>query len=622
MKAYKTDKADQKDILLINPPFGSINGPAISLPVLVSYLLKQGINVSAIDLSNRFYGALLTVKNIQSGLSHIEKRFVELNPKKRLLFSEMVEYEKIVNLFGEKEKFSSEFNELLSNHADLEYIRKENSTDFVSLLIQLTTIKNFPEIIEFAPRLKKTNHYGKYASADLIEATCDRNFYTRIFEEILYADLLDMDAPPLVGISVSFNDQVIPAFQCAGIIKKKWPDTHITLGGSFVSIHFREISNPRIFEAVDSLVLDEGEVPLERLCREILSGKPNLRSIPNLITCRDGKICHTKQEPHPKGQLSFTADYSLFDLEHYLFSPDNIIIPFCLSRGCKWRKCAFCRTDIPVFHNYCRPSPQALYEQLVALVRKHGAKIISFSSAFSEPEVLEHISKRLLEDKIHIRWVASTRLSNDFTKDLCALFRDAGCVRLSFGIESFSDRILALMKKGIHAKQIEKVITGIDGVIPLFLLMIVGFPTETEREARDGFEKLQYFMGRKLITGYNYNVFNMTYGSDIWNNPQKYHITDIHWLNENDLFPNVVYFDSPGMSREKVAMLCELFRSNSGKENITEVKSPGKKVLLRYDLEKIRNIIQTAQIDYLDVCYGKWLQANKDIELRPNTGTG
>ena len=618
----KANKAETKDIVLIDPPFGSINSPSIGLPVLVSYLLKQGINIAAIDLSNRFYGSLLTEQNVQAGLEHLENRFTGLNHKSRLQFSEMVEYKNLLKLLLEKEKFDSELALLLSYHLDPGYIRNADNMDLVSFLIQLATIKNFPEVIEFSPRLKKTDVLSKYSSEDIVRAACEENFYTKIFEEILNTTLFEMKQVPLIGISISFNDQVIPAFQCAGMIKKRWPDTYITVGGSFVSIHFREINHPRIFEVVDSLVLDEGEVPLEKLCKEILSAKPNLLSIPNVITCGDGKIYHTKQEPHPREQLSFTTDYSFFDLDQYLFSPDNIIVPLCLSRGCKWKKCAFCRTDIPVFRNYCRPSPQALYEQLLVLVRRHGAKIISFSSAFSEPEVLEYISKRLVEDKIQIRWVASTRLSNDFTRDLCALFRDAGCVRLSFGIESFSDRILALMKKGIQTKQIEKVITDIDGVIPLFLLMIVGFPTETEREARDGFEKLQHFMGRKLITGYNYNIFNMTYGSDIWNNPQKYQVTHIHWLNENDLFPNVVHFDNPGMSREKAAMLCELFRGHSGKKNVTEVKSSGKKVLLRYDLEKTKAIIQTAQNDYLDVCYGKWLQVNKDIELKPNTGTG
>jgi len=619
MRANKSNK-DELNIVLIDPPFGSINGPSIGLPVLVSYLWNHGINIGAIDLSNRFYAFLLTENNIRAGLEHLENQFAQLNRKNRLGFAEVVEFEKLVKLLLKREKLDSELAWLLSCHLDPLSIRNSDNMDLVSFLIQLATIKNFPEIIEFAPRLKKTDLLSKYSSEDIVRATCEESFYTEIFEKILSISLFKMKPVPLVGISVSFSDQVIPAFQCARMIKKKWPDTHITMGGSFVSIHLREINNTRIFDIIDSLVLDEGENPLEKLYGEIDSGSPNLNHIPNLIICPDEKIQHTKKELQPLESLSFSSDYFLFDLDQYLFSPENVIIPFCLSRGCKWKKCSFCRTDIPVFHNYCRPSSDILYEQLVTLVREYGAKTVSFSSAFSEPKVLEYISKRLVEDEIQIHWFASTRLSNDFNRDLCALFRDAGCARLSFGIESFSDRILSSMKKGIQAKQIEQVITDIDGVIPIFLLMMVGIPTETEQEACDGFEKIQDLLSRKLITGYNYNVFHMTYGSDIWKNPRKYHLSNIHWFSENDLFPNVVHFDCPGMSREKAFSLRELFSGNPKEESVKEVKISRKNEPLRYDLRQIRSKIQTARSDYLEVCYGKWLRENEDMELRPITG--
>lgn len=438
--------------------------------------------------------------------------------------------------------------------------------------------------------------------------------------KVLNDTLFAVRPAPLVGISVSFHDQVFPAFQCARMIKAKWPDTHITLGGSFVSIHLREIKNPRIFELIDSLVLDEGEAPLERLFREITPGSRNPVSIPNVVTCRQGKIRPARQQPHPPDRLSFTGDYSAFDLNQYLLGPDNVVVPLCLSRGCKWKQCAFCRTDIPVFHNYCRPLPQALYAQLAALVRDHGARTVSFSSAFSEPEVLAYIAGRIVADNLPVRWVASSRLSGDFTRDLCMLLRDAGCVRLSFGIESFSDRILRLIRKGISAEQIEKVIEGIDGVIPLFLLMMVGIPTETEQEAMAGFEKIQDLSARKLIAGFNYNLFHMTYGSDIWNNPEKYHVSGVHWLSENDLFPNVVRFDCPGMTREKACRLQRRFSGPSGEKNIAEVRCSGKSVALGYDLNQIRWKIEMAENDYLDVCYGKWLLVNKGTRLQKSTG--
>ncbi len=620
MKANDNKETGPTDMVLIDPPFGSISGPSISLPVLVSSLRCHGIGVSDIDLNLCFYRALLTEPNIRAGLAYLENRFVALNRKNSLNFSQIVEYEAIVNLLLKKEKFTEELADLLACPLGPARIRSADNMGLVCFLMELATISRFPEAIAFAPRLRKTDLLSKYSSEDLIKAAFQENFYTEILKEVLHDTLFVSKPAPLVGISVSFHDQIFPAFQCARMIKEKWPDTHITLGGSFVSIHLREIRNPRIFEVIDSLVLDEGEVPLERLFREITSGSRNPVSIPNVVTCHQGKIRPAGQQPHPPDRLSFTGDYSSFDPHQYLLGPDNVVVPLCLSRGCKWKRCAFCRTDIPVFHNYCRPQPQALYAQLETLVRDHGARTVSFSSAFSEPEVLAYIAGRIVADKLAVRWVASSRLSGDFTRDLCMLLRDAGCVRLSFGIESFSDRILRLIRKGISAEQIENVIEGIDGVIPLFLLMMVGIPTETEPEAMAGFEKLQDLSTRKLIAGYNYNLFQMTYGSDIWNNPEKYHVSGVHWLPGHDLFPNVARFDCPGMTREKACRLQRRFSGPSGENNVKKVCSSGKSISLRYDLKQIRRKIQNAENDYLDVCYGKWLEANKGIRLNKSTG--
>lgn len=613
MKVSENKNMEPEDVILIDPPFGSMNGPSMGLPVLVSSLRRNGIRALGMDLNPLFYRALLTKTNIRKGLVRMERRFALLNRKDGLSFSRMVEYEALVNLLVKRKKFAVELAEFFACPLDSEHVHEANDAEFVGFLLELATIIHFLEIITFSPRLRKTDRLSKYSSVEIIKAAGQKNFYTEILENVLRDALFPMKPAPLLGISVSFSDQVISAFQCARMIRKQWPETHITFGGSFVSIHFREIRNPRIFDMIDSLVLDEGEVPLERLCEQVARANGNPASIPNLVTRREGKIHMAPRKPHPPERLSFIGDYSSFDPHRYLTGPENVVVPLCLSRGCRWKRCAFCRTELPVFGNYCRPSPEAIYGQLAALVTEHGVGTVSFSSAFSEPEVLDYLSRRILEDGLAVRWVASSRLCDDFTRDLCVLLRDAGCIRLSFGIESFSDRILKLIKKGITARRIEKVVKGIDGVIPLFLLMMVGIPTETEQEALDGFEKIQDFSARKLIAGYHYNLFHITYGSHIWNNPEKYSVSDIHWLSENDLFPNVAQFKCSDMTREKAHELHRRFSESSGEQNIREVDCGGKDVLPAYDLDEIGRKIQMAQNGYLDVCYGRWLRSNRDI---------
>ncbi len=63
-----------------------------------------------------------------------------------------------------------------------------------------------------------------------------------------------------------------------------------------------------------------------------------------------------------------------------------------------------------------------------------------FSDESAHPIVLEYISRRLLSDGLSTNWIAHTRVSRLLTQERCKLFKDAGCTKLSLGVESFSNQ--------------------------------------------------------------------------------------------------------------------------------------------------------------------------------------
>jgi anaerobic magnesium-protoporphyrin IX monomethyl ester cyclase len=64
--------------------------------------------------------------------------------------------------------------------------------------------------------------------------------------------------------------------------------------------------------------------------------------------------------------------------------------------------------------------------------------------------------------------------------------RDAGCLKIVFGLESFNQRVMDFMKKGIKQEWVRRITSDcVDLGIAVHCYIIVGFPTEKEEEARE-----------------------------------------------------------------------------------------------------------------------------------------
>jgi radical SAM superfamily enzyme YgiQ (UPF0313 family) len=576
------------EILLLNPPFGPIE-PYISIPVLASYLRKHGFRVSAYDIKRELYIQLLTSQNIFRGIRYANKRFIELNSQPKLTFSEIFEFSILVLILSEKQKFRRAIKTLLSPFADFTNIQNSNAIDF---FIRTATSPFFPEIILPNAAFSVGSVYNIYSSTDILTASENSHWYTLVIENIIEENILPVCSPTLIGFSVVFPSQIIPAFQCARIIKKFLPDVHITMGGPCISTYFRVVQAKQLFHIVDSFVLDEGEIPLETLAQELSKSKPELSNVPGLIYLADDHIhvnppassINIEQSPYP--------DYTVFQLDNYLLPRDKLTIPLRFSKGCRWQKCTFCRTGLRLCYDYQQSSMEQAYLQLIHVVENSGMSSFLFSDESSEPEVLEYISKRLIEDRIHIQWYAHTRVSKKLTKERCELYLQAGCTGLRLGIESFSDRILKLMKKGITVQQISNVLYEIDGVLPLLAYMLIGFPSETEEEALNGHEKLQSFIAKGLLKKYLYTPFFIASGCDIWKNLERYQIFEFSVPDGSDLSPDIIHFESPGLSPEKAYQLAEMFNQPASDAwSIDEVLIDNKTISLKYDCQKISRFL-------------------------------
>jgi len=175
------------------------------------------------------------------------------------------------------------------------------------------------------------------------------------------------------------------------------------------------------------------------------------------------------------------------------------------------------------------------------------------------------------------------------------------------------------MKKGINSSLIDKVLSELDGVLPIGAYMIVGFPTETEAEALMSYDTLQQYIKKGLIEKGDYGILSMAYGSEIWDNPEEFGITDMTRGVGQDLFPDCINFRSSGMERKKAF---ELFRRFSRKFSANtypleekEVVIDGMAVPLRYEtarlIQTLAQVLESGDIHFTRL-FRQW-----DAEMPP-----
>ncbi|MEO5360988.1 MAG: B12-binding domain-containing radical SAM protein [Nitrospirota bacterium] len=555
-------------IALIYPPFGSLDGPYISIPVLGAYLRSRDIGVDVLDANIELFSRLLNPDNMTNALGFAVNRFTCLNSSAELSFIEAYEYMRLVMALRTVDvrgrgRSGTNIGEIIENAKNA---------------VRISCAVYYPEIIEYIESYRILNYiskYRKFSSQQILSALEDNTgLLPEVLDPIVREFIKDRELS-LVGISATFPDQIHAAFRCAKVIKEVCPNTHVVLGGAFVSCHMRNITNTGIFKYVDSLIVDEGEIPLEMLALELQKSQPDLGpdldNVPNLIYCKDNKIVINHKTAAPPLETLPPPAYELLPLDKYILSGSKMPILLRLSRGCYWSRCSFCRTKLSFIHGHNQPPADYLLRQIIAVKEKTGSAIINFTDDSASLDVLEALSQRIIEENIALRWSVNVRFDKRFTIERALLFRRAGCFSVFIGLESYNDRVLRLMKKGTSTALIDEVLSNLAWAgLGVILYMIVGFPTETEEEAIAGFEKVKTLYTEGKITHFRYHSFNIAPYSDIYDNPSHYHIDKMIKHDGEDLAPPISDFQCAGMSREQASALEITFNNFIKPEKTTE----------------------------------------------------
>jgi anaerobic magnesium-protoporphyrin IX monomethyl ester cyclase len=299
-------------------------------------------------------------------------------------------------------------------------------------------------------------------------------------------DLLDAikEKPLCFGVTSMTGPQILHALQGCKLVRELYPDVPIVWGGIHPTLLPRQtLENP----LVDVIVSEEGETTFEELVKALEKGAP-LGDVQGIWFKEGGKPRFTGHRPFIDFDAQPPLAYERVDMDRYrrrLFNLDHI--SFTSSRGCTFN-CAFCWEPAMNKRKWRAMQPETVLDRLKRLTRDYGIRGFLFTddNFFVDMDRAHAILERIVREdlkisigKLQIRADTICRMDRDFLQ----LLVRAGVRRLHLGVESGSERVLSLLKKGETIEQIVKAnrILADYPIVPLYLLMM-GLPTETAEE--------------------------------------------------------------------------------------------------------------------------------------------
>lgn len=300
----------------------------------------------------------------------------------------------------------------------------------------------------YAPDCLNLNHFEGSVS-EIVKNSLDKKEY-------------DLICTGHMGIGYSTIEKIIKS------VKIHYSKPKIILGGAIIT------PEPEfIFEALkpDFGIIGEGEETIIELLDAINNnkpfhkvngiiywdnGKPNITNPRNLINDLDSLPLPDFQgldfEEQLNNMSANSSPYGLYDFPR--------TYPIMSSRGCPFH-CTFCYHCLGIKYR-TRSIPNVISELKIA-IKKYKINIVSiYDDLFSLDkkrlyDFCDKIKKIIKNLPWECKWTCQLSVIN-VDKEMLSVLKDSGCYAVSFGFESYSQKVLNSMKKPITPQQIDNAI--------------------------------------------------------------------------------------------------------------------------------------------------------------------
>ncbi|MFD2719544.1 B12-binding domain-containing radical SAM protein [Hymenobacter monticola] len=574
-------------ILLLTPPLTQLNTPYPATAYIKGFLTGRGYAVTQADLGLQLVLRLFSEAGLKRVFLEIEAGNFDLSDNARRMLRLQNRYlatiGPVIRFLQNKDltlaprichgRFLPEASRF-DNVADL-----ETAFGTMGLTDQARHLATL-YLEDLADLLKETvgPHFGfsRYAEKLALSATSFEPLHQELeaapnlLDRMLLEELEPLLArvqPDVVGFTVPFPGNLYGALRLAKHIKHLRPATHTIMGGGYPNTELRTIQEPRFFDYIDYLTLDDGEGPWLRLLEYLgvqneQKARHDVRESSDVVDEVHCDLQTALYSPprrdqlqrtflrNEQGQIEYinyphpdiphpevgTPDYSDLPLTEYL-SVLEVLNPMhrlwsdgrwnklTVAHGCYWKRCSFCDVTLDYISRYETAPSTLLVDRIEQIIQQTGQTGFHFVDEAAPPLALRDLAVELLKRRVPITWWGNIRFEKTFSADLCRLLAASGCIAVSGGLEVASDRLLTLMEKGVTIAQVARVADGFTQAgIMVHAYLMYGFPTQTAQETVDSLEVVRQLFAAGVVQSGYWHRFSMTAHSPVGKNPAKYQV--------------------------------------------------------------------------------------------------
>lgn len=418
-------------IALINMPFASTARPSLALGILKAQLQEDGFKVDVYDF-NLLLSALIGTRNYEFLCGTLEiDGYVIPND---LLLGEWI--------------FASHFHNL----------SESESSDYVS-------------------RFLVNNGWEMPGSLRRVVLDVQKLVPT-------FISLCQKSAPwfsyGVVGFTNSF-EQTFSSLLLSRILKNSYPTIRIAFGGA----NCESVMGEQLLKSyphLDFVATSEADTTFPKLCRELRKAG-TWETTPGFSVRRNNKIFVNGDGPLTEClddlPIPIFDEFFRYAENLGLGSKENKGLFLEASRGCWWgakSHCSFCGLNGRTM-KYREKSPSRVIEELVQVTNKHSIKNVDFTDNIMSHSFHKTVLPQLASRKHNLRLFFETK--SNLKRLEVKQMASASIVAIQPGIESFSDRVLQIIGKGVSgAQNIALLKWGLLYSIDVAWNLLYGFPGE------------------------------------------------------------------------------------------------------------------------------------------------
>lgn len=576
-----------KDLLLITPPFTQLNTPYPATAYLKGFLNTKDISSFQMDLGIEVILELFSAEGL-TAMFHVGAAYKEDISDNALRIQKLKKaYISTIDIVisflqGKQQSLARQISgdnflpraSRFDQIDDLDWAFGEMGLQDMAKHMATLYLEDISDYIQEC--VDPNFGFSRYAERLGRSANSFDNIFDYLQTDLSYIDQLSIHIlentigriqPKLVCFSVPFPGNLISAFRCAQYLKINYPSIKIAMGGGFPNTELRSIKDVRVFNYVDYITLDDGELPIELLAANVLidplnNSDYNLLKRTFLLDNEEVLYNNFSLRKDYKQEHIGTPDYTDLRLDRYIsvieianpmhsLWSDGRWLKLTMAHGCYWGKCTFCDVSLDYISKYEPVAAAMLVDRMEEMIASTGERGFHFLDEAAPPALMREVALEIVRRDLTVTWWTNIRFEKNFTWDLCRLLSRSGCIAVSGGLEVASDRLLALIKKGVTVEQVAQVAKNFsEAGIMVHAYLMYGYPTQTEQETVDSLEMVRQMFEIGILRSGFWHQFALTAHSPIGLNPKDFGI--VPDLQEITFANNDIEFtDSTGIDHNK-----------------------------------------------------------------------